>query len=57
MKFQPAYVSAKHGLVGFTKAAALEGGKFGITANAICSESASSITGVALPIDGGWVTQ
>jgi 3-hydroxybutyrate dehydrogenase len=30
------YVSAKHGLVGFTKATALEGGAFGITANAIC---------------------
>lgn len=111
-EFKSAYVSAKHGLVGFTKAAALEGGKFGITANAICpayahtplvenqiadqaknhgispeqvvkeimlknsaikelikpdaiadlavylcSESASSITGIALPIDGGWVAQ
>ena len=31
-----AYVSAKHGLVGLTKTAALEGGAFGITANAIC---------------------
>jgi 3-hydroxybutyrate dehydrogenase len=30
------YVSAKHGLVGFTKATALEGGAHGITANAIC---------------------
>ena len=30
------YTSAKHGLVGLTKAAALEGGAFGITANAIC---------------------
>jgi 3-hydroxybutyrate dehydrogenase len=31
-----AYISAKHGLVGLTKTAALEGGAFGITANAIC---------------------
>jgi len=30
------YIAAKHGLVGLTKAAALEGGAFGITANAIC---------------------
>lgn len=30
------YISAKHGLVGLTKTAALEGGAFGITANAIC---------------------
>jgi len=111
-EYKPAYVSAKHGIVGLTKASALEGGKFGITANALCpayahtplvdnqiadqaknhnispeqvikeimlknsaikelikpeaiaelalylcSENASSITGVALPIDGGWVAQ
>ena len=31
-----AYVSAKHGLVGLTKVAALEGGSVGITANAVC---------------------
>ncbi|WP_163557044.1 3-hydroxybutyrate dehydrogenase [Halomonas sp. NO4] len=31
-----AYISAKHGLIGFTKTAALEGGAQGITANAIC---------------------
>ncbi len=30
------YISAKHGLIGLTKTAALEGGPFGITANAIC---------------------
>lgn len=34
--FKSAYVSAKHGLVGLTKVAALEGGLFGITCNAIC---------------------
>ncbi|MDN2656165.1 3-hydroxybutyrate dehydrogenase [Cobetia sp. 14N.309.X.WAT.E.A4] len=31
-----AYVSAKHGLMGLTRTAALEGGESGITANAIC---------------------
>ncbi|WP_404474922.1 3-hydroxybutyrate dehydrogenase [Vreelandella venusta] len=31
-----AYVSAKHGMMGLTKTAALEGGEQGITANAIC---------------------
>ena len=35
-EFKSAYVAAKHGLVGFTKATALEGAPFGITANAIC---------------------
>jgi 3-hydroxybutyrate dehydrogenase len=34
--FKAAYVSAKHGLVGLTRSAALEGGEHGITANAIC---------------------
>jgi 3-hydroxybutyrate dehydrogenase len=35
-EFKSAYVAAKHGLVGLTKVLALEGGKLGITANAIC---------------------
>jgi 3-hydroxybutyrate dehydrogenase len=30
-----AYISAKHGLIGLTRTTALEGGEFGITANAI----------------------
>ncbi len=34
--FKSAYVSAKHGIVGFTKVAALELGEHGITVNAIC---------------------
>ncbi|KEZ77326.1 3-hydroxybutyrate dehydrogenase [Salinisphaera hydrothermalis C41B8] len=31
-----AYVSAKHGLIGLTRTAALEGGEHGITVNALC---------------------
>ncbi|WP_118972376.1 3-hydroxybutyrate dehydrogenase [Taibaiella koreensis] len=34
--FKSAYVAAKHGIIGFTKVLALEGGEHGITANAIC---------------------
>jgi 3-hydroxybutyrate dehydrogenase len=34
--FKSAYVAAKHGLIGLTRVAALEGGPYGITANAIC---------------------
>ena len=107
-----AYVAAKHGVMGFTRAVALETAQDGITCNAICpgyvktalvegqipvlarargvaeedvvrdvmlaaqptrrfvgveeigaltvflcSDSARSITGAALPIDGGWTAQ
>ncbi|MBW2451025.1 MAG: 3-hydroxybutyrate dehydrogenase [Deltaproteobacteria bacterium] len=34
--YKAAYITAKHGLMGLTKTAALEGGPFGITVNAIC---------------------
>ena len=33
---RPGYISAKHGLIGLTRTAALEGGEHGITVNAIC---------------------
>jgi 3-hydroxybutyrate dehydrogenase len=111
-EFKSAYVSAKHGLVGFTKTIALEGAPFNITANAICPgyvktplvekqiadqakahnmsesevinkvmlykqavkefipvetlgklavflalEEAATITGTAMPVDGGWNAQ
>ncbi len=35
-EFKSAYISAKHGMLGLTKTAALEGGPHGITVNAIC---------------------
>jgi len=35
-EFKPAYVAAKHGVVGLTRASALEGASANITANAIC---------------------
>jgi 3-hydroxybutyrate dehydrogenase len=34
--YKSAYVAAKHGIVGLSKAVALEGAEFGVTANAIC---------------------
>lgn len=34
--FKGAYIAAKHGLVGLTRTAALEGGEQGITVNAVC---------------------
>lgn len=35
-EYKAAYVAAKHGLIGLTKTAALEGGAHGITVNSIC---------------------
>ncbi|MCR9257851.1 MAG: 3-hydroxybutyrate dehydrogenase [Alphaproteobacteria bacterium] len=107
--FKSAYVSAKHGILGFTKTLAIEAAENGVTVNAICpgyvltplvekqipdtakargiteeqvkrdvllaaqwtkkfvtveqlagvalflcSEAAENITGIALPVDGGW---
>ena len=107
--YKTAYVTAKHGIVGFTKTVALEAAEDGVTSNAICpgyvltplvekqipdtarsrgiteeevkrdvllaaqwtkkfvtveqlagvalflcSDAAENITGVALPVDGGW---
>ena len=34
--YKVGYIAAKHGLVGLTRTAALEGGEFGITVNALC---------------------
>ncbi|MBB6098862.1 3-hydroxybutyrate dehydrogenase [Deinobacterium chartae] len=34
--FKSAYISAKHGLIGLTRTAALEGAEAGITVNAVC---------------------
>lgn len=111
-EFKSAYVAAKHGIIGFTKTAALEGATCGITCNAICpgyvktplvekqirdqarvhnlpedeviekvilkkqaikdfvpaetiaslciflsSDAAATLTGTAIPVDGGWSAQ
>ena len=34
--YKPAYVAAKHGVIGLTRASALEGAELGITVNAVC---------------------
>ncbi len=107
--YKSAYVTAKHGITGFTKTVALEAAEYGVTVNAICpgyvltplvekqipetaaargiteeevkrdvllaaqwtkkfvtveqlagvalflcSDAAENITGVSLPVDGGW---
>jgi NAD(P)-dependent dehydrogenase (short-subunit alcohol dehydrogenase family) len=36
LKYAAAYVASKHGLIGLTRALALEGAKKGVTANAVC---------------------
>ena len=111
-EFKSAYIAAKHGVIGFTKAIALEGAPFNIACNAICpgyvktplvemqiadqakvhnlseqdvvskvllkkqavkefipieliarmalflaSDEATTITGTAMPVDGGWSAQ
>jgi 3-hydroxybutyrate dehydrogenase len=110
--YKSAYVAAKHGVLGLTKAVALEAAEYGVTVNAICpgyvltplvekqipetarargiteeevvrnvllaaqptrkfatteqvaalavflcTGAAASITGAALPVDGGWTAQ
>jgi len=49
--FKSAYVSAKHGIVGFTRTLALEVGEHGITANAICPAY------VRTPLVGGQIAE
>jgi 3-hydroxybutyrate dehydrogenase len=34
--FKPAYITAKHGMIGLTRVSALEGGEHGLTVNAVC---------------------
>lgn len=41
----PAYVSSKHGMVGLTRAAAIELGAFGITVNAVCPNHVTTALG------------
>ena len=56
--FKSAYVAAKHGVLGLTKDqptrrfATVE--EIGALTVFLCSEAAASITGTALPVDGGW---
>ena len=51
--YKVGYISAKHGLVGLTRSAALEGGEFGITVNAICPGFfASKMTHATLDTSG-----
>lgn len=111
-EYKSAYVSSKHGLIGFTKTIALEGAPHNITANAVCpgyvhtpivenqigdqmkahglsredviqkvmlskqaiksfisaetiassvaflaADEAATITGISLPVEGGWTAQ
>ncbi|GIX19070.1 SDR family NAD(P)-dependent oxidoreductase [Erythrobacter cryptus] len=41
----PAYVSSKHGMIGLTRASALELGKHGITVNAVCPNHVTTALG------------
>ncbi len=43
----PAYVSSKHGLIGLTRAAAVELGAHGITVNAVCPNHVTTSLGAA----------
>ena len=65
-----AYVAAKHGVLGLTKAIALATAGSGITCNAVgpgwartpgvvflCSDAASLISGSSMTVDGGWTAQ
>jgi 3-hydroxybutyrate dehydrogenase len=111
-EYKSAYVSSKHGIIGFTKTIALEGAPFNITCNAVCpgyvhtpivenqigdqmkahglsreeviqkvmlakqaiksfipieliantvaflaADEATTITGISVPVEGGWTAQ